>query len=73
LVVRALPARKVAGLTAILVAKTRRPAGRSVHLVDEAVKKKDQNILHADLPPAHVAKEVSGAKNQRQEKKDENY
>ena len=60
-------------MTVTLVAKIRRPAKRNAHLADEVAKKRDQNILHVDLPPVHVAREETGVKNQRQERKDETH
>ena len=60
-------------MIATLAAKTKRRERKSAHLVGVAAEKRDQNIPHADPPPEHVAREASGARNLRKERKDETY
>ena len=71
LVVKALLARKKAGLTAIPVVKIRKQAAKSAVRVEDQAEKSALSIHHVVQPLRHVAKEATGVKNLRKEKKDE--
>ena len=71
LVVKALLARKKAGLIATLAAKIRKQVVKSAVRVEDQAEKSALSIHHVVQPLRHAEKEVTGAKNLRKEKKDE--
>ena len=71
LVAKVLLARKKAGLIATPAAKIRKQVAKSAVHVEDQAEKSVLSTHHVVQPLRHVAKEVTGVKNLRKEKKDE--